>query len=68
LLPFLESGDPMLRGMAAWAASALKVEITTPALNRLSNDSTRIAIFGDDKPVERRICQLLPESCLKNKG
>ena len=59
LVSFLESGDPMLRGLAAWAASALKVEITAPALNRLSNDDSRIAIFWDDKPVEGRICQLL---------
>jgi len=64
----LEFGDPMLRGLAAWAASALKVEITTPALNRLSNDDSRITIFLNDKPVERRICELLSESCLKNKG
>ncbi len=60
LIPFLESGDPMLRGLAAWTASALKVEITIPALNRLSDDSNRIVLFLDGNLVERRICQLLP--------
>jgi len=62
LRPFLESGDPMLRGLAAWTAGILHAETTAQALDRLTHDANRITIYLGDNLVERRICQLLSES------
>jgi len=45
LIPFLASPNPFLRGLAAWAASALPTESTKPLLIRLYSDNEIIPLF-----------------------
>lgn len=45
LLNFIESGQPAIRGLAAWAAGALGDRSAIPALKRLTGDNTAIKIF-----------------------
>jgi len=58
LAPFLSSLDPVLRGLAAWTASALPGNATKPLLIRLYGDNDIIPLFIDGKICERTIGSL----------
>ena len=58
LLPFLSSPDPLLRGLAAWTASALQGNETKPLLIRLSSDNEIISLFVNGKICQRTIGSL----------
>jgi hypothetical protein len=62
LPPYLQSEDPMLRGIAAWAAGTLPSELTKPLLQKLTSDETSIKIFIDGRLLERTITQLAEDA------
>jgi len=45
LLPYLNSSDPTVRGLAAWALALLKSKKASTELAKLVNDPTQIKIF-----------------------
>ncbi|MEJ2219904.1 MAG: hypothetical protein P8X80_03725 [Desulfobacterales bacterium] len=47
LHPYMQSGDPHLRGLAAWAAGALQNKNTASILNELKDDSAKLSIYLD---------------------
>jgi hypothetical protein len=47
LHPYMQTDDPYLRGLAAWAAGALRNKNTAAILNRLKNDSAKLSIYRD---------------------
>ncbi|MDO9109122.1 MAG: HEAT repeat domain-containing protein [Desulfatirhabdiaceae bacterium] len=53
LVPFLTSSNPVLRGLAAWTASALPGNATKPLLIRLSSDIQVIPLF-----MNGRLCEV----------
>ncbi|MBI5588885.1 MAG: HEAT repeat domain-containing protein [Deltaproteobacteria bacterium] len=61
LVPFLTSPDPVLRGLAARAASPLPCDLTKPLLIRLSSDNEMISLF-----VNGRICEMTIGSLAKS--
>ena len=58
LVPFLTSSNPVLRGLAAWTASALPCNATKPLLIRLSSDNQVISLFMNGKLCEVTIGSL----------
>ncbi len=47
LLPFLESGDPVVRGLAAWCAGILEVREARPRLESLQEEDTEVPLYLD---------------------
>jgi hypothetical protein len=47
LIPWLHSGDPYHRGLAAWAAHPLKLELLVDHLRSLCSDPNSIVIYMD---------------------
>jgi len=47
LHPYMQSGDPHLRGLAAWAAGALQNKNTASILIGLKDDSAKLSIYLD---------------------
>jgi hypothetical protein len=62
LFPFLRSNDAIHRGLAAWVSGALSSEITTPILQDLVTDETRITIFVNMNLVETTVGKLAQEA------
>jgi HEAT repeat protein len=65
LLPYLQSEDPIHRGLAAWAAGAIDTELAKSLLQNLTSDNTTITVFIDMRLVERQVSQLAMEALLK---
>jgi hypothetical protein len=64
LRPYLESEDPSLRGLAAWAAGAIGNESTQPGLKRLLDDDAAVKIFLNNRQVAYPISRLAREALL----
>lgn len=47
LLPFLESGDPVVRGLAAWCAGILAVREARSRLESLLEEDTEVPLYLD---------------------
>ena len=62
LRPYLESEDPLLRGLAAWAAGAIGAESTQPELKRLLDDDAAVEIFLNNRQVAYPISGLAREA------
>lgn len=58
LLPFLESNDPVVRGLAAWCAGILDVHQARPQLESLAEEETKIMLFFDKRLSEFRVGHL----------
>ncbi len=58
LAPFLESEDPALRGLAAWAAVPVADESIFPLLRRLVDDNEIIEVFEEGRFAPYRIGDL----------
>jgi len=62
LRPYLESPDPLLRGLAAWAAGAIGDESAVHLLERLLKDEATVSIFFDARLVAHPISRLAQEA------
>jgi HEAT repeat protein len=47
LIPYLDSSDPTVRGLAAWALGLLNAEEATPLLEKLVNDPAPVRYYLD---------------------
>jgi HEAT repeat protein len=62
LIPYLESEDPNLRGLAAWAAGPVDDADTIPRLKELADDPSQIKLYRDGKFDQYTVGQLAREA------
>ncbi len=62
LQPFLQSPDPDLRGLAAWAAGPIAGKETRHLIQVLVDDTVRITIFCNDRLTEVAVGDLAQEA------
>lgn len=62
LLPYLESADAEVRGLAAWALGLLGTGEAADQLEALREDPTEVRIFLDRKLVDKRIGDLVNDA------
>jgi len=62
LLPYMESNDPILRGLAAWAAGPAEDADTIPRLKNLEDDPARLMLYRDGKFEHYTVGQLAREA------
>ena len=62
LIPYMESGDPILRGLAAWAAGPAEGAETIPRLKQLADDPSEIMIYLNGKFDHYTVGQLAQKS------
>ena len=58
LIPCMESADPHLRGLAAWAAGPVGATTTIPHLKELSDDSGRLMLYRDGEFEDHTVGEL----------
>ncbi|UCH20126.1 MAG: HEAT repeat domain-containing protein [Deltaproteobacteria bacterium] len=58
LTQYLASEDPVIRGLAVWAAESLPDEITLPHLKQLTDDKASLKLFIGEKLVELTVGDL----------
>jgi hypothetical protein len=61
LHPYMQTGDPYLRGLAAWASGALRNKNTEVLLKALKEDNAKLSIF-----LERRLRRCSVAELAKN--
>ena len=66
LCPYMESSDPILRGLAAWASKPISTKRTESFLLKLGDDNSKIKIFVDNSLVECTVSSLVKVRPLKN--
>ena len=62
LMPYVESPDPYVRGLAAWVLGLLGVKKARPSLERLTNDKAQIRVFLGYRFVESEVKELAEEA------
>jgi hypothetical protein len=62
LHPYMHSNDPYLRGLAAWAAGALRNKKTETILNQLRNDRAKLSIFFEGQLIRCSVAELAQKS------
>jgi hypothetical protein len=62
LIPFMQSRDPIHRGLAAWAAGALCDPAARPFLGQLSRDKAELSICLDGRLVHKTVGELAVEA------
>jgi len=62
LIPYMESGDPILRGLAAWAAGPADGVEAIPRLKELADDPSQIKLYRDGKFDHYTVGQLAREA------
>jgi hypothetical protein len=65
LHPFLQAGDPNLRGLAAWAAGALRNQDTKTLLKKLTADSADLNIYLDRQLMSCSVAELATSALKK---
>jgi len=68
LLPYIESADPIIRGLAAWSVGPIAVEQSISALNRLTQDSGRLTLYRNGKIGQHTVGELAQEALSVSKG
>jgi hypothetical protein len=68
LLPYLESGDAQVRGLAAWVAGILRLEEASRKLEGLRDDGAAVQIYEHPHGVERQVQDLAAEALGRIKG
>jgi hypothetical protein len=58
LHPYMQTDDPYLRGLAAWAAGALRGKKTDIILNELRSDRARLSIFIEGQLIKCSVAEL----------
>ncbi len=62
LLPYMESADPILRGLAAWAAGPIAGKDILPRLKKLTRDQGQLTVYRDGQIVPHTVGQLAQEA------
>jgi hypothetical protein len=58
LHPYMQTDDPNLRGLAAWAVGALQNKNTADILNQLKEDSAKLNIYLDGHIKRRSVGEI----------
>ncbi|MDH3881837.1 MAG: hypothetical protein OES64_09810 [Desulfobacteraceae bacterium] len=58
LHPYMQTDDPHLRGLAAWAAGALRNNNTSALLNQLKADSAKLSVYHDGQIIRRSVGEI----------
>jgi hypothetical protein len=58
LHPYMQADDPYLRGLAAWAAGALRNKKTEVILNQLKDDSAKLDLYLDGYIIGRSVGEI----------
>jgi hypothetical protein len=58
LHPYMQADDPYLRGLAAWAAGALRNKKTEVILNQLKDDSAKLDVYLDGYIIGRSVGEI----------
>ena len=64
LHPYMQTDDPYLRGLAAWAAGALRNKNTSALLNQLRDDSAVLSIYLDGHIIRRSVGEIAKTTLL----
>jgi hypothetical protein len=62
LHPYMDSADPILRGLAAWAAGPIADKETVARLKKLIGDETQLTLYRDGQMVQNSVGQLAQEA------
>jgi hypothetical protein len=62
LLPYLQSDDRIVQGLAAWCAGVLAVGEARPLLEALTDDETEIVLYREGSPVRSTAGHLAREA------
>ncbi len=62
LHPFLESSDPIHRGLAAWAAGPIALEPTIAKLKELTHDPGHLSLYRDGQIGQYTVSELAQEA------
>ncbi len=62
LLAYMESGDPILRGLAAWAAGPIAGPKLIPQLEKLRLDQGRLTVYRDEQINQYSVGELAQEA------
>lgn len=62
IVSYLQNPEPSLRGIAAWALGRMRVLEAESELEKLRNDSSRIAIYEEGEMKEKTIGQIAEEA------
>jgi hypothetical protein len=70
ILPYLDSGDAVVRGLAAWVSGLLEIEEAKSRLKEMQKDESEIQVFIDNKLIKRRVSDMAQKALIqiKNKG
>ena len=62
LLPYMQTHDPILRGLAAWAAGPIAGKEAIPLLEKLINDQGQLTVYRDEQIKPYSVCDLAQEA------
>jgi HEAT repeat protein len=65
LIPYLESGDATVRGLAAWVMGLLRVDGARHGVEKLREDEAEIQIYIDRRLLTRQVKELAEESLIR---
>jgi hypothetical protein len=58
LLPYIQAGDPYLRGLAAWAAGALRNKKTEVIFSQLKDDNAKLNVYLDGHIIRHSVGEI----------
>ena len=64
LIPYMQSNDATLRGLAVWAAGPLVDESINALVSRLSKDESRLILYRDGQLTECSVGQLAQDAMI----
>jgi hypothetical protein len=62
LLPYMERSDPILRGLAAWAAGPIAGRTMCPRLKKLIQDQGRLTVYHDGQMNQYSVGELAQQA------
>jgi len=62
LLAYMESADPTLRGLAAWAAGPIAGREMFPELEKLTHDQGQLTVYRNGKIIQYSVGELAQEA------
>jgi hypothetical protein len=65
---YMQTDDPYLRGLAAWAAGALRNQNTAVILNQLRDDSAELSIYLEGHIIKRSVGEIAKTALLMVKA
>ena len=64
LFSYMQSPDPILRGLAAWAAGPIAGKETIPLLEKLIHDQGQLTVYRDGQIKPYSVCDLAQEALI----